>query len=109
MWREDNDKILEILNYIYSSEDTFPVFCPVCGKRDGHIYMHAHAGSQRGGIWLWCSACHHTSHSSYRIPLWWKNLEIIDESRLVSFPDYLEGYKMNIDNWVNKLKADNFD
>ena len=106
MWSEDNDKILEILNCIYTSEAVFPVICPVCGKRDGHIYMHEYAGSGRGGLWLWCSVCHHSSHSSYRIPFWWKNLEIIDESRLVSNPDYLERNKTDIDNWVNALKAD---
>ena len=38
MWSEDNDKILEILNCIYTSEAVFPVICPVCGKREGHIY-----------------------------------------------------------------------
>lgn len=108
MWREDNDKILNILDDFYVPKKHFPVICPICGKRDGHIYLYRHnENSQRGGLWLWCSACHHTSHSSYQLPLWWKNFPDFDTTKLASHPDYLEENKTYIDEWVNKLKVNN--
>lgn len=106
MWRDDDDKILNILDDLYAEKERFPVICPVCGKRDGHAYLHKHnENSQRGGLWLWCSACRHTSHSSYQLPLWWKNLDSLNTAKLASFPDYLEEHKTDIDKWVNKLKG----
>lgn len=108
MWRENDDKILKILDDLYAKNECFPVNCPICGRKDGHIYLHKHNESrQRGGLWLWCSACHHTSHSSYRLPLWWENLKVLDTAKLVGFPDYLEKNKNDIDKWVNKLKINN--
>ena len=109
MWYEENDNILKILNCIVTSKEAFPVICPICGKKECHIYMHRHGDGQRGGLWIWCSSCRYTSHSSYRIPSWWKNLERIDESKLVSLPDYLEENKINIDKWVNKLRLADHD
>lgn len=109
MWFEENDDIINILTCFFTPKEFFPVICPICGEKDGHIYMHRHGDGQRGGLWLWCSACRYTSHSSYRIPSWWKNLETIDERKLVSWPDYLEENKMDIDKWVNKLKLTDCD
>lgn len=108
MWQEDDDRILNILDNFYNKKIRFPVICPICGKREGHIYLYKYnENNQRGGLWLWCSACHHCSHSSYLLPLWWNNLQNLDTSKLMSFPDYLEDNKINIDEWVNKIKIKN--
>ena len=108
MWKENDDRILEILNIFSEKDSRFPVICPVCGEKDAHIYIHRHSfESQRGGLWLWCSSCRHSSHSSYRTPLWWKNLNSINTDKLVSLPDYLEANKNAVDKWVNELKNGN--
>ena len=105
MWQEDNDKILKIIDCFYDKNKLFPVNCPICAKKDGHIYLYRHnINSHSGGLWLWCSACHHSSHSRYSLPIWWNNLNTLDTSKLSSFPDYLEENKNDIDKWVNKIK-----
>ncbi len=105
MWRDDDDRIMDILDSIITkNRKCFPVFCPVCGRKEGHIYFHRYkAGDESGGMWIWCSACCHCVHALYRLPKWWKNLEGIDYDKLTSYPDYLEENKICIDEWINKI------
>lgn len=104
MWQDDDDKIMNILDNIEPEEKKqFPVFCPICGKREGHLYFHRYKNEVAGGMWIWCSACKHSMHSRFRLPDWWINLETIDFQELASHPDYLEKNKSSIDNWINKL------
>lgn len=105
MWLDDDDRIVDILNNIEPSDkECFPVVCPVCGKRQGHLYFHRYKeGNERGGMWVWCSACHHSEHATYRVPKWWKNLESISFEKLAAIPLYLEKNKADIDEWVNRL------
>lgn len=60
-------------------------------------------------MWVWCSACYHSSHALGRVPEWWENLEKIDFDKLASLPDYLEENKIFIDEWINSIgrKDDN--
>lgn len=105
MWRDNNDKIMDILaNIETQNKELFPVVCPVCGEKDGHIYIHGNKKEdERGSMWVWCSACYHTAHAVYRLPKWWENSEKISVEELTSLPDYLEKNKDCIDEWVNKL------
>lgn len=109
MWRDDDDRIMDILDIdIMGSKEYFPVICPVCGKREGHLYAHRFKeGEDRGGEWAWCSACHHSVHVSARLPKWWKNPDMIDFERLAAIPDYLEENKIYIDEWINGLLSVN--
>ena len=52
MWRDNNDKIMDILDNIETqNKELFPVVCPVCGKKDGHIYIHGNKKEdERGSI-----------------------------------------------------------
>lgn len=103
MWKDD-DKIMNMLDNIEVKENKqFPVLCPICGKKEGHLYFHRYENEIAGGMWTWCSACKHSTHSRFRLPDWWKNLETIDCQKLASLPDYLEKNKDDIDDWVNKL------
>lgn len=108
MWKDDDEQIMEILSNIeVKSKVRFPVICPVCGKREGHIFFNRDKkNSERGGMWVWCSVCHHSVHATFRIPEWWSNLELINIDKLTSYPDYLEENKACIDKWVNKLFVD---
>lgn len=105
MWRDNNDQIMDLLDIIeIKSKKSFPAVCPICGKKDGHLYFHRNTeGNERGSMWTWCSACYHSAHTIYRLPKWWKNLEGISIEKLASYPDYLEKNKSCIDEWVNRL------
>ena len=95
-------------NFETSDKEGFPVVCPVCRKKDGHIYFHRHrAEGERGSMWVWCSACCHFAHVLCRLPKWWRNLEEVTFEELTSYPDYLEKNKIGIDEWVNKLISNN--
>ena len=105
MWIDNDDRIMEILDYIEKpSKECFPVTFPICGKREGHLYFHrSMQGNARGGMWTWCSACRHSAHATYRVPKFWENLKDINFAILASHPDYLEEKKNCIDEWNNKL------
>ena len=39
MWQDNNDKIMDILDNIEASKiKYFPVVCPICTKKDVHLY-----------------------------------------------------------------------
>ena len=102
MWKDNNDKIMEILDK-FELNETFPVVCPICGKKEGHLYFHRYkVNDDKGGMWTWCSACYHSAHAMFRLPKWWRNYEKISIEKLTNFPNYLEENKMCIDEWVNK-------
>lgn len=105
MWRDDDYKIMNILDNIeIKGGECFPVKCPICGKKEGHLYFHRYEiDGDRGGVWTWCSACRHSAHASFKLPKWWKNLEVISFDKLTSFPNYLEDNKVSIDKWINEL------
>lgn len=105
MWQDNNDKILDILDAIdKKNKECFPVVCPICGGREGHLYFHRYKeGGERGSMWTWCSACYHSAHAMYRLPKWWENLEEVCFEKLTNYPDYLEDNKICIDEWTNKL------
>ncbi len=102
MWNDSNDKIMEIMDGLNSKESVFPIHCPICGKREGHLYIHRY-DERHGGIWLWCSCCHSFSHLSGIIPDWVENMPNIENSRLEATPEYLDERKTAVDNWVNTL------
>lgn len=104
MWQDNDDKIMDILDNIETRNKCFPVICPICGKREGHLYFHRYKkDAEQGGMWVWCSACYHSSHALGRVPEWWENLEKIDFDKLASLPDYLEENKICIDEWINSI------
>lgn len=109
MWKDNNDKIMEILNNIEEKDkECFPVVCPICGKREGHLYFHKYKeNDERGSMWTWCSACYHSMHAVYQLPKWWKNLEQVNDEKLTNYPGYLDEMKNYIDEWVNKIKEAN--
>lgn len=96
---------MDILDKIEpGNEECFPVMCPICGKRDGHLFLYKpNEKETRGGVWTWCSACHNSIHASFRIPEWWRNPPDIIFGNLAAIPDYLEDNKMYIDQWMNRL------
>ena len=102
MWNDGNDRIMEIMNRLDDSESVFPVQCPVCGEKAGHIFMHRY-NERRGGIWIWCSACRSFSHMSGILPDWWENMHGIEKSRLEAVPRYPDERNNDIDEWVNTL------
>ena len=105
MWKDNDDKIMDILENIETlNRQDFPVVCPICGEKEGHLYFHRNVEEdEKGGMWAWCSSCCHFAHALYRLPKWWKNLDKIKLENLAGCPDYLEENKLCIDEWVNKL------
>ena len=105
MWQDNNNKIIDILdNLEISNKECFPVVCPICKKKGGHLYFHRNREmDERGSMWAWCSACCHFTHVMCRLPKWWENLEEVNVEKLTSYPNYLEENKINIDAWINKL------
>ena len=102
MWKDDNDKIMEISNLL-SKDDIFPKKCPICGEKDAHIFFYKKEGSKLGSLWEWCSKCKNYSHSRYLIPDWWINNNKIEIDSIELDLDYLDNNKAEIDNWVNEL------
>ena len=105
MWKDNDDKIMDILENIETlNRQDFPVVCPICGKKEGHLYFYRNVKEdEKGSMWAWCSSCCHFTHALYRLPKWWKNLDEIKLENLAGCPDYLEENKLCIDEWVNKL------
>ena len=43
MWKDNDDKIMDILENIETlNRQDFPVVCPICGGKEGHLYFHMH-------------------------------------------------------------------
>lgn len=105
MWQDNNDKIMEILDNIETKDKkSFPAVCPICKKREGHLYFHRNRkNDERGSMWVWCSACQHSAHTMFRVPEWWNDLDGIDIEKLTNYPDYLEENKVCIDEWINDI------
>ena len=107
MWKDNDDKIMGILDSIETqNKGCFPVVCPICGEKDGHLYFHRNRdGDEKGSMWVWCGTCYHFAHALCRLPKWWKNLDKINFEELTSYPNHLEENKFCIDEWINKLNA----
>lgn len=102
MWKND-DRMMDTLKYvIYDIKKKFPMICPVCKKKSGHMYFHRYGKRNNGGIWIWCSECKCFTHAFVRIPDWWENSEYISLEKLENYPDYLENEKELIDQWVSE-------
>lgn len=70
MWKDDDKRIMNILDNIEVKENIqFPVTCPICGKKEGHLYFHRYENEIAGGMWVWCSACKHSAHSRFSTSL----------------------------------------
>lgn len=102
MWNDANKDILDIFDKVKEKE-TLPLYCPVCGKMEAHIYMYRFKKNNRGSIWTWCSACKASAHERIMLPIWWKNSEVLDENLLGVHPDMLEEKKIFVDKYVNML------
>ena len=105
LWEEDKcGKIMMIK--LWGFWIVFPVVCPICGEKDGHLYFHRNRdGDEKGSMWVWCGKCYHFAHALCRLPKWWKNLDKINFEELTSYPNHLEENKFCIDEWINKLNA----
>lgn len=101
MWNDANKDIFEIFDKVKEKE-TLPLVCPVCSKREAHIYMYRFKNN-KGSIWAWCSACRVSEHERVTLPIWWKNSEVLDENLLGVHPDMLEEKKVFVDKYVNML------
>ena len=46
---------MDILDNIETvNKGCFTVVCPICGKKEGHLYFHRNMeGSERGNMWAW--------------------------------------------------------
>lgn len=105
MWKDDNDKIMDILDDIELQKiKKFPTICPICREKQAHLYFHRYdENTNKGGIWIWCSNCRHSVHALFQVPEYWKNFDEIKLKELTNYPDYLEKKKSDIDSWNNKL------
>ena len=107
MWHDDKDDIMKLFDIVenHDPDSSLPATCPVCGSKSGHIYLHRYDEENHGGLWVWCSSCHSFSHSSCKVPDWWRNLSLFTIFDLHSAPDNLDEQAVYIDDFVNKLLA----
>lgn len=101
-WDDSNDKIMDIIDELKSSNIQIPLKCPICGCNSGHVYMHRWEGD-RGTIWAWCSSCKACMHGRFKLPKWWSNSEDINVSELTAHPIFLEPKAKLIDQHIKKL------
>lgn len=103
MWKDDNDDIDRIYTQL-RLKPKFPAQCPVCKRISAHLYMDLHDfKTRRGGLWVWCSECYTFSHSSIRVPNYWRNCPEVEVDKLCAIPEYLEEIKESIDKHINEI------
>ncbi len=103
MWKDSNDKIDELFLKLQELKE-FPTICPICNKKNAHIYMHVYNNkTRRGGSWSWCSECHSFSHSTMYVPEYWRNCSEIELEKLSAVPIYLEEIKDKLDKHANAI------
>ena len=103
MWRDDNDKINDVF-VKFESTKSFPAECPICKRNTAHLYMDIHSPrTRRGGLWVWCDACHAFSHSSIYVPDYWINCAMVDAEKLSSIPVYLNHISNVVDAHANTI------
>jgi len=103
MWNS-NDDIIKLLEKSTKKEKGISYSCPVCNKRDAHVFFHRFEEDDIAGpAWGWCSSCKNYAHVRYMIPQWWTNLQEIDEDYLCSTPEYLESIKSSIDDHMDMI------
>ena len=95
MWKDDNDKIMDLLYDIQTQNiKSFPAICPICGEKQAHLYFYRYAeNTNKGGGWVWCSKCKHYAHFLIKIPEYWENFSKIKFEKLAAYPDYIEKKK----------------
>ncbi len=101
MWN-DNDRISNIFRNVEDGKTLYPCVCPICNKRNAHLYIHKH-NNRHCGMWAWCSNCGAFSHMSGKAPKWWQNPDFVDSSRLCGEPQYLDQMKERLDDWINTI------
>mgnify|MGYP000712472399 CR=1 FL=1 len=113
LWEEDKcGKIMMIKLWGFwivlklKIKDAFPVVCPICGEKDGHLYFHRNRDGDEKGVCGYGAVNAIILHMHLcRLPKWWKNLDKINFEELTSYPNHLEENKFCIDEWINKLNA----
>lgn len=90
------------LTQAFGGRTEWPIHCPVCKHETVHAYLHRfRADRDRGGSWVWCSACGSYEHGSVRVPSWWTNHPEVEFSKLTHAPDYLDGMAPQVDaHWL---------
>jgi len=102
MWKDDY-KLQKIFND-FPKVEKFPCLCPICEKKDTHVYMQKYnQKTLRGGLWVWCSQCNSFSHSSIYVPAYWVNYPNLVLENLSAIPMYLDNMKVEIDRHVNYI------
>lgn len=102
----DSENTDQIFKAFADGRPEYPVVCPDCGEKSGHIYINRYKDSNRGGAWAWCSKCHSYGHYSYLVPVWWHNHSCVDQEKLCAAnPDELAQYEATLDDLVNSQLA----
>ena len=99
-------RVQSFLNKAMAGERlSLPARCPHChfSPNTMHIYLHRH-NVKIGGAWVWCSRCRRYVHISIVPPVWWRNIDEVEEESLTSMPEYLDELAFIIDQHWNHLQ-----
>lgn len=98
----NSKNIDQILRSFAEGKPDYPVVCPDCGSRSGHVYINRYQNTHRGRAWAWCSTCRSFGHYSYAVPVWWGNYACVDREKLCAAnPNELVQYETALDDHVN--------
>ncbi len=83
-WAELSTKII--------SSKKFKLICPSCDLEEMRFFFLRHRTGNRGGFWLWCSACKRYYHSSCLVPDWWNDVPEAPYENIESDPTVPDKY-----------------
>ncbi len=89
---DEFSKWAELSAMLLSSSEFKKLICPSCDLEKIRFFFLRHRIGNRGGLWLWCTACKKYYHSSCIVPEWWNDVSEVPYEKIESDPTIPNNY-----------------